>query len=512
MHALSQISRSSLISTQVYHGVKRLATYTGRQTGEKEAFEHLAATADFDALVELYSLPWFTRAWIVQEATLSRALHIMWGTLLMSYEEFSFATAVLHSLLQTFEVSPGKLMFSHIQKAWDVVSTRTAFHEKRNQDLDTVHEPMFSSDNIWRPLWQGIRLFDYVQTMDRECFDPRDKIYALLGLRDKSDIQLEPDYNMSVVQVFTKFAGAYLERGYIKTFYQAGIQRNMNYPSLWENLSNMRSENQFPSWVPDWRVPRPSLELGGSSRESFSAATKLAPKLEVDFRELEIHVAGYRFDVVKERQGVLELGQNSSKPMRYATHEKARASIVELFEFYKSHVSVDPYPTGEDRRSVFARTIMVDGHSPSFESMFPNWRSSEGLTMIWTIFQNLKIKPDDGLDLDSKVLLAHPQTGEPSDRARTVRTAWLVMAFMFTVTNNRCLIITEGSVIGLAPALTEVGDVVAIFAGAETPFILRPRHEAHGYSLLGDCYIHGIMKGELTIERLQERMETLTIV
>jgi hypothetical protein len=39
------------------------------------------------------------------------------------------------------------------------------------------------------------------------------------------------------------------------------------------------------------------------------------------------------------------------------------------------------------------------------------------------------------------------------------------------------------------------GDVIAVLLGGTVPFLLR--EDGHNYRLIGDCYVHGIMDGEL---------------
>jgi hypothetical protein len=42
----------------------------------------------------------------------------------------------------------------------------------------------------------------------------------------------------------------------------------------------------------------------------------------------------------------------------------------------------------------------------------------------------------------------------------------------------------------------EVEDKIVVFAGMQTPLVLRiDRNEQHRY--IGDCYVHGIMNGEV---------------
>jgi hypothetical protein len=41
----------------------------------------------------------------------------------------------------------------------------------------------------------------------------------------------------------------------------------------------------------------------------------------------------------------------------------------------------------------------------------------------------------------------------------------------------------------------EAGDICVIFFGAGVPFVIRPCEDS-SYYLVGECYIHGMMKSE----------------
>jgi hypothetical protein len=84
----------------------------------------------------------------------------------------------------------------------------------------------------------------------------------------------------------------------------------------------------------------------------------------------------------------------------------------------------------------------------------------------------------------------------------------------FAACPGRCFAVTARGFFCLVPAVSMVGDGVAIFSGAATPFIIRdtsPRNTGQemlhiNAELIGDAYVHGIMDGE-TIgrgETLQE--------
>lgn len=54
---------------------------------------------------------------------------------------------------------------------------------------------------------------------------------------------------------------------------------------------------------------------------------------------------------------------------------------------------------------------------------------------------------------------------------------------------------TDGGWIGLCPMGAEPGDCIALCRGSKLPVALRPR--GTDWELLGTCYVHGIMSGEL---------------
>ena len=58
---------------------------------------------------------------------------------------------------------------------------------------------------------------------------------------------------------------------------------------------------------------------------------------------------------------------------------------------------------------------------------------------------------------------------------------------------------TREGYIGLAPSRTTAGDLVCVIKGANVPFILRPTGE--NYFLVGECYCHGIMDGEVMLRK-----------
>lgn len=62
-------------------------------------------------------------------------------------------------------------------------------------------------------------------------------------------------------------------------------------------------------------------------------------------------------------------------------------------------------------------------------------------------------------------------------------------------TRNRQFFVTSRGYMGLGPPRVEVGDVVCVFPGLSVPVIMR-KMDGH-YKHQGQCYVHGIMDGEV---------------
>lgn len=61
---------------------------------------------------------------------------------------------------------------------------------------------------------------------------------------------------------------------------------------------------------------------------------------------------------------------------------------------------------------------------------------------------------------------------------------------------GRSLFTTSSDMIGLGPACMQPGDKGCITLGTLVPFVIRERKRGQGYRLIGECYIHDLMRGQ----------------
>jgi hypothetical protein len=77
--------------------------------------------------------------------------------------------------------------------------------------------------------------------------------------------------------------------------------------------------------------------------------------------------------------------------------------------------------------------------------------------------------------------------------------------------HTRRIIYTHGNRTGLGPFLAQPGDVCCICPGVTVPYILR--RKANGrYTFIGECYLYGVMRGEMMEQLEQGKLELETII
>ncbi|KAL1597723.1 hypothetical protein SLS60_008209 [Paraconiothyrium brasiliense] len=484
----SQVSRM----TEIFKWAEIVLTWLGPETGDNgvgssvvetcgqgqandeddegdegdEGNEFLEETSEDDEtfnkrFLAMTSLPYWTRAWVIQEATTPHRKRnaIVWrGNISLELD-----TVVGEALMVSSEPpSSGNSPLLH--KGIDTFRLLAAmkFRRKCAGSVIALPGPIGTTGAI------GIyTLFSCMRSISST--DPRDRIYALLPLTNMAHIEdLAPDYSISVEALYQKVATCMIrEEGNLNILGFSGQTGKRNL--------------RLPSWVPDWTsfsssraFPRCSIDsISGEYGNLYKASTC---KFDgwIDEKCGRLQVRGFKVDSVHSCSatrlpaGALEIIDSETD----ADDDMDDDIWVEFFwkNFALQRVSEH---TRCSCREALAHIVCADLED---DIDFEKFRRGGSVAIP-------ELNTITGLLLEARELV------------RDI-TLW------------RRLFDTTGGYLGLGPRYIQKGDSICILHGCQFPMVLRPLGES--WEIVGEAYIHGLMDGEG--EALGLDKETFAIV
>lgn len=412
------------------------------------------------ALSSMLRRPWFRRIWIVQEVAMAREATIYCGNESLDWEKF-------HSVLK-------------LDTGINMVGVNNQIV------MDIVEGIVFER----RAISQGIST-SLLQVLLRHrtslATDPRDKIYALLGLC--SDNLVQADYKIGVTDLNKMLVQAHLRR-----------YRNLDIITV---PSSPFDHGQIPnpSWVPDWSAldPASPLALRGQLTDDveYKAAgqSRWKPEFSADDSMLGIQ-AQFLGNIMT--LGDIRHPYRPTEEGLKSFFEQLRAECRVSQTWYKIGLGNDtswkaPYRTGETLFDVCWQILLAGCPESKFNQYQKQARG------IWKMFRKylwasrMHLMPLVVFRLMDSVA---KRTGKSVFIHRILNAA-LQNEFELKIRRSisyRRMMRTNNDYLGLVPSLARVGDHVVLVQGMTTPAIVR--HHDNGYEFIGDCYVHGIMKGE----------------
>ncbi|KAE9369166.1 HET-domain-containing protein [Stipitochalara longipes BDJ] len=292
-----------------------------------------------------------------------------------------------------------------------------------------------------------------------EATDPRDRLFAFLGLAiDGDENALRPNYDESVESIFLRYANHFVRSGNgIKVLHQSS------------GLSNRTLS--LPTWVPDWTQSelfenRPANQIA-STGLFYKAAADTTPKVRCTENENEIVTSAVHVGIISRTS----VNHPGNPPSSEDWFFKLEHYFEEVDTFILNRGS---YVTGEPLFDVQWKTLIGNSSNDT------GFGAPEEYGQQYHVCRNII----GTLNLEKPIPRADEMNG------------YFKRLFMFMITYKVCE--TDTGYVGMVPIDTEVGNSVYIFAGGPLPFILRPNKEVQSkYQVVGGCYIHGVMKGEL---------------
>ena len=429
------------------------------------------------------------------------------------------------------------------------------------------HDAPLLRDEVWDPAWNRRRMLQYFRDKkpisilgaiaflsDNNVTNPRDRIYALLGMIRTSDATWvgDPDYAAAVEDVYHKFAVDHIEacKSLDMICYAQMFKRSLHY-----DLSDSQG---MPSWVPDWRAKvRPRavplmVSQGGAAHignfrplrkdgsASYAAAGSTQPtNLLFDRRKLSCD--GALLDIIDglgaltDENGKCSFSDQLVQSTSVNNTVKApdlegdllhSTTVQQLLQTIATSLTLDrrdkyllrkppPRLLGE-----FITFCLAANHFPgNVQEQFLSWfQWNQSLLLhgysLKIIFDTITLSPSSDspvfMQTLRNLLLEIPVDGDYLVRMiggppslRRARLGFDEEGFLPCFHNTalqlkRRLMVTEQGHIGMAPARSRKGDVVVVLYGCSVPVLLRPHQDQ--YEFIGECFVHGYMEGEILKE------------
>ncbi|KAI1412551.1 hypothetical protein F5Y13DRAFT_44119 [Hypoxylon sp. FL1857] len=408
------------------------------------------------AFLSIFGRPWFTRVWIIQELLLGPDPLLMCGSFEISWET--------------------------IEKAGSM--SNVSF------DLNEHLENLRAYRNVWRD--PGYNLFGHMLFGWRNSVtDPRDKIYAYMGLvSDQSvhQIPVQVDYATDTEKVFTNFTIQYLSQtldlgilSCCRGIKPSGLSWILNYD--FNGAVELVPEDTF-NWSPTFRA-------GGN--------TRCVPIFTED--NTLIGLQGHEIDRIACASPIPSPSPDTEGETTVT--KRLRFEYTEVTNFFRLYLHArhicriyderSYQPTNESIREAFYRTLTISSTGRRFGFI------SDVSPMIPLLDKLDKIiaKVARSANISASLPLFILYCISTFRMRRDVNGDWALSTLLSQIeaTRRRRFITTENGYIGLAPSKAEVGDRVVLIQGHKPPVVARRAGER--WKLVGDCYLRGVMEGEM---------------
>ena len=404
--------------------------------------------------------PYFTRAWVVQEAALAREAVLMCGDRTLSW-------TTIQNIRAAYEGLWGWLSGT-VRRLNEVFAVAWSMHRRAKPA------------NPWIKYEHMPRLEHYLwKFAANRCSDEHDFLYAYLGLVELEKGSIEIDYAKSRQEAYTEATRAMIleSRDLLPICMTRRCGRSLDaLPDL-------------PSWVPDWSSsPRCDLIVEGDEDVQLFYA---------DGREMKISEGTIRFLVGATHDFLLIEG---------ATIDKIR-SVCEGIEMGEENweakakkwiprdLGSQPY-TGVDGKEndaidIFWKTILKYTHNAHYKECRPGRRwHPEHYRYLFKQWAGLPVSEDDRERARKRV-----RNRKGDDEIDN----WIETSFTQCLEgflHGWTLCTTSNSLWALVPFDSQADDVIAVVRGASVPLVLRPSIGDGYYRLVGTAYMQGVMGRE----------------
>ena len=429
--------------------------------------------------------PWWRRIWTAQEILLAKRASLWSGQYRIDWDTFlgAIAHGAALGLLGDFPML-------------GVVSQSRSFEIDDTLALRSTRAFPTPADEM---------LFLLINTRHRLATDPRDKIFAILGLvrGDMSTLGIQADYRATTGDVFRHTTMTLLVNS-----------GNLNALGLIFPDDNS-AVHELPSWVPNFGSvgagPTPMMEDSKHNLRSTHASKHLITRLHWEDGGTTLVIDGHSEGTITHlgRARLLEMETNT-----YMTTDDDNSSWLDDLLNVKEQL--------DDFLGFFADIIALSVIYLEWEELAANLKPTnpglgagdsmlifcltlcagtlapEGLIQTYEMFKTWVSKLEPLRRLRERKVDEGTRTYRILSLVGYIRSTWSdygEFISYLTHTYGRKIGATSMGYLCLLPKKAEVGDKLVILKGGRVPVVLRPRDDG-SMQFIGEAYVDGIMDGE----------------
>lgn len=440
------------------------------------------------ALAVFFLRPWFYRGWVIQELGLAAEAWIVCGRTKLYFEDYFAFMQWLGSKGNLLSMCYGILLDSQylIKNYW--YSTRQSVEHPRSKDFLKV--------------LAGTRMLT--------CTDPRDYVYAFLGhpsaFKDSPDDEkpfkdykanyttgratiVQPDYRKTPEEVYIDLARNLIEH-----------MGNLEVLSYVIHCDLIHKDDTYPSWAPRWDIKTQHPSLVARPPIPYYCASSDIPVTH-HFDSSDLHLRGVKFDTVECPHYIMgEFAEDLyNDPYASANKRIGRSPLETTLNIYKFRVWQRHRHRGlKPDFDAFYYTMtagLFNGGQPAEEHAAEFKSNAAAYLLQKTLALGKDMTPERRQELEE-----NSKGGNATQFLEDVN----------RIATERMFFITHEARIGIGPQYMKEDDECWILAGATVPFILR-KAKGGRYKLLGEAYVHGVMRGEIVKGLAPEDFSDLTL-
>ena len=147
----------------------------------------------------------------------------------------------------------------------------------------------------------------------------------------------------------------------------------------------------------------------------------------------------------------------------------------------------------QDRDLLTLKHLSASDHQPAFGDVTPNsWQSDVQQRLS---FERTVTADDSFTDVDRQYYDFSRPLDDTTNVAAKEHTMVRFEKQALHVLRGRGFFTTDQGYCGVGDATVRIGDIVAVFLGCSMPVVLRPSLTVDQYTLIGECFISGLMYG-----------------